>query len=179
LRPPDAASTPIVISTSDQANVIFATNANEKISAPIRAADHPIAANVDWSKLNATTAKPQANWRPVVSAGDQMLVGVRESPARQVWIGFNSPTFSHSSDFVVFWTNVLDWVGRGGDEFVASGARAVPIPAVIRNDWQKQLRDLPATQRAGWEVSSPLLIGAIIFVLAAMVCSACKNCAAG
>jgi hypothetical protein len=46
-----------------------------------------------------------------VRSGERALVSVREQPARQIWIGFNSPTFARSADFVIFWTDVFDWLG--------------------------------------------------------------------
>jgi hypothetical protein len=46
-----------------------------------------------------------------------VLVAVRDTPVRQVWVGFRSPEFPTLKDFVIFWTNVFDWTGQGGDEF--------------------------------------------------------------
>ncbi|HEY1628655.1 MAG TPA: hypothetical protein VGF52_02285 [Tepidisphaeraceae bacterium] len=176
LRPPEAASMQIVVSSSalssDQSGVIVAMNADEKIPATeLRVVDHPIATDVDWTNVlqDATAAKPQADWRAIVTAGDRMLVAVRASPARQVWIGFHSPTFPRSSDFVIFWTNILDWVGHGGDAYLANGPFAVPIPPLAQTDWKKQLRALPARQRGGFDASTPLLMGAILLVMTAAV----------
>jgi hypothetical protein len=144
--------------------------------------DHPIAANGDWTKTiqDAKSAKPQAGWQPIVLVGEHVLVAVREMPARQVWIGFESPEFSHSSDFVIFWTNVLDWVGHGGDAYVANGPFAVPIPPLIQTDWKNKLRALPAVDRAGFEAATPLLVGAVLLILvASVVFGTCKSGRAG
>jgi hypothetical protein len=34
-----------------------------------------------------------------------------------VWVGFDSTDFAGQAQFVVFWTNVFDWVGEGGETF--------------------------------------------------------------
>jgi hypothetical protein len=38
-----------------------------------------------------------------------------------VWIGLDAPDWPRRSDFVVFWTNVLDWLGQGGEVYAAAG----------------------------------------------------------
>jgi hypothetical protein len=45
-------------------------------------------------------------------------VAVREQPARQVWIGFDSPEWARRPEYVVFWANVFDWLaGSAGPEW--------------------------------------------------------------
>jgi hypothetical protein len=41
-----------------------------------------------------------------------------------VWVGFESREFARTPGFVVFWTNVLDWVGGKG---AAGGFAALPL----------------------------------------------------
>jgi hypothetical protein len=43
---------------------------------------------------------------------------VRTDARPQVWIGFDSPTWDRTTAFVVFWTNVFDWIS--GQEKFAS-----------------------------------------------------------
>ncbi|HMB94415.1 MAG TPA: hypothetical protein VKK61_00080 [Tepidisphaeraceae bacterium] len=165
LRPPDDASIHVEVTNteplSNQAAVIVANDPSVSLHGELHVADHPIVADVDWTKAikSAITAKPQANWTPLVSVGDQVLVAIRESPARQVWIGFDSPNFARRGDFVVFWSNVLNWTGHGGEEFVATLPTSAPISPAIDVS--------PHSERSGIEISAPLLIGAVALILIA------------
>ena len=90
--------------------------------------DEPAIAGVDWREVakDAVAANsPGEGWKTLVSCGPQVLVAVRESPARQVWVGFSSPSFAKLKDYVIFWTNVFDWVGKGGDEFVSEPVQMI------------------------------------------------------
>jgi hypothetical protein len=47
-------------------------------------------------------------------------VAVREEPIRAVWVGFDpGGEWARSSDYVVFWADVLSWAGAGGERFAA------------------------------------------------------------
>lgn len=124
LRTSGEGSTRIAVSTSaveGPAVIIASTGASEPVASPVRAADHPINANVDWRTLsNASAARaPSDGWTPIVTSGDRPLVAVREGRARQVWVGIDADDWSRDSSFVIFWTNVFDWLGHGGgDAFV-------------------------------------------------------------
>jgi hypothetical protein len=90
--------------------------------------DHPVIANVDWREVAKDAVAAQApgdGWTTLERSGDQVLVAVREKPARQVWVGFTSPTFPKLKNFVIFWTNVFDWVGQGGDEFTSEPVNSI------------------------------------------------------
>lgn len=111
-------------SSDNEATVIVAAPPAAKRppgGAVLRVEDHPITANIDWNRMvsdGRVAAAPPGAWRPLVTVGNQVLVAVREAPTRRVWIAFDSDTWARTSDFVVFWTNVLDWAGQGGEEFV-------------------------------------------------------------
>jgi hypothetical protein len=62
------------------------------------------------------------SWTPIVYAEGEALVAVREAPARQVYVGLDLEKWSMSKDFVVFMTNLFDWVGEGEERFGASEA---------------------------------------------------------
>jgi hypothetical protein len=47
-----------------------------------------------------------------VSVGDSVLVAAREQPVREVWVGFQSGDFPRHADFVLFWSNVFNWLGE-------------------------------------------------------------------
>jgi hypothetical protein len=51
--------------------------------------------------------------------GDHVLVAVRPGPPNQVWVGFNAPDWPNTADYVIFWTNIFDWVGGGSESFVS------------------------------------------------------------
>jgi hypothetical protein len=46
-------------------------------------------------------------------------VAVRDEPIRIVWVGFDADAFGRSTAFVVFWANVLNWAGEGGERFAS------------------------------------------------------------
>lgn len=126
-RPPQSGSLRLDIVTTaakDAATpIVVVAEPRSSASGEIRVIDHPITTSIDWRAAlsgPATVADFDLGpvWSPLVKVGDSTLVAARESPARQVWIGFDAPNWSSSVDFVIFWTNVLDWAGQGGEEFV-------------------------------------------------------------
>lgn len=86
-------------------------------------ADAPLdLSEVDWSNALAgatVTAPPEGDWTPLVSAGGAVVVAARSEPIRQVWIGFSSPQFFKSADYVIFWNDVLNWLGEGEGVYVS------------------------------------------------------------
>jgi hypothetical protein len=118
-----------------------------KISGGVRVTDDPLTAVVDWSeavKDASVSPWPAGDWKPLVSAGDRVLVAAREGPGRQVWVGFDSPQWPRSADFVVFWTNVFDWLGGAGQGFTAD-------PVTIQGDeWKRQDPAPPGVQANAW-----------------------------
>jgi hypothetical protein len=137
--------------------IIAATGVGSRINQQPKAIDHPITRDVrDWPQ-DATVASPPPTsdgWMPILSAGDRVLVAAREQPHRQVWIGFDSATFAARPEFVIFWTNVFDWLagdGSAGGEYryeavrtlgegwtrddVSSGRKLTdgPAPGIYRN----------------------------------------------
>jgi hypothetical protein len=85
-------------------------------SGRVSVTDHPVTRNVDWNSILtdrelafAATKLPPA-FAPLVTVGDKPVVAFRESP-RQVWVGFDAPSFPASVHYVVFWTNVFDFTG--------------------------------------------------------------------
>jgi len=129
LRPAGEMSAPVIVTSTpgSRPSILVAQTGNPLPAGPVHVGDHPVTAHVDWSKAVANawagTAPAGENWRPIVSVGERTLVAVREAPARQVWIGFGSETWPQSSDFVIFYTNALDWAGQGGDVYDATLAK--------------------------------------------------------
>jgi hypothetical protein len=91
-------------------------------AARVQVTDHPIAEHVNWDQLRAPLCvggEPPAGWSPVVSSASQVLIAASPDPFRQVWVGFDAPRWATTPDYVIFWTNVFDWAGGGGERFVA------------------------------------------------------------
>ncbi len=65
-----------------------------------------------------------------MSAGGDPLVAVRQRPTRQVWVGFSSPNFVATAEFVVLWTNVLDDLAGEGEQYASH------TPAPLTADWK-------------------------------------------
>lgn len=86
---------------------------------------HPILTGIsDWHAVAASASlaasRPGEGWTNLVWQRDHPLVAVKETDARQVWIGFESREFSRTPAFVVFWTNVFDWTAGGQEAFASS-----------------------------------------------------------
>jgi hypothetical protein len=124
-RPPADGSARIVVTDSlfqlpgERAVAVVSASANLQ---PLRGVlqvemGHPVLREINWKSLDRGTvaaSSPGDGWKPLVRAGNQVLLAVREQPFRQAWVGFASPEFEATRDFVIFWTNVLDYLGEGG-----------------------------------------------------------------
>ena len=109
-------------------------------------AEHPITTGVAWPEVLKGArlgAAAPAGFTPVVSIGDRVAVAVRETP-RQAWVAIESATFPRRADYVVFWTNVFDWLGQGGDAFVAH-----PI-GLLGDEWRRVTDGPPGTEPGLW-----------------------------
>jgi hypothetical protein len=129
-RPPtDASRRVAIVSSPDQlpageAGVVLALERRGSATSPdaIVVADHPIMHGVRFSDVGdavVARADPPAGFAPVVTAGGKVWVAVRDEPIRIVWVGFDSDAFGRSTAFVVFWANVLNWAGEGGEQFAS------------------------------------------------------------
>lgn len=101
--------------------VMAAERRRAPADARIQGTDHPIAEHVNWDALRGPVCvggQPPAGWSPVVSSGSQVLIAASPDPLRQVWVGFDAPRWATTPDYVIFWTNVFDWTGGGGQRFV-------------------------------------------------------------
>ena len=78
---------------------------------------HPIAASVNWPAAigNWGGALPPSGYRPIVAQGEEAFVAVRDQPERSVWIDLESPDWPKTPDYVIFWTDVFDWLAGEGD----------------------------------------------------------------
>lgn len=131
-RPASSESPSIAIVTGDAAKLdggagVVIADATQPVNGTPEVVTHAVIRGIDWSAelVDArVAAAPAAGWTPLVTVADRMVVGVHEQPARQAWIGFDSPAMARKPEFVVFWTNVFNWVGQGGEAFE-------PIPGTV------------------------------------------------
>lgn len=118
---------------------------------------HPITAGIDFSaaltQAQLAQAQPPAGFQPLVRAGDQTVVAIRDNPARQAWIGFRSTAWAATPDFVVFWTKLFDWLGQGDGEY-----RSVS-PQSLAAGWQPLDSPLPLPQATGFAPNNGLWPG--------------------
>jgi hypothetical protein len=108
----------------EEAGVVLAPVAGQvEAGATVQASAHPATRDVDWSSLgrgaSVSATGPGEGWTVAVRLGGRPILAVRDAPARQVWVGFESRAFARTPAFVVFWTNVFDWVGAGSEGFEA------------------------------------------------------------
>ena len=144
LRPAGADSTTVTVTTAPrelnrEAAVAVWLNPQPddvpvQVSQGLVVAKGPLSTEgVNWDDVlaDATAAHvgPEGDWEPVVSAGKFVLVAIREHPVRQVWIGFQAAGFSDRADFVVFWSEIFNWLGKAGPVY---SAQTIPSP---NGDW--------------------------------------------
>jgi hypothetical protein len=100
---------------------------------------HPVTRNLETGlrlPMVRVASSPPPDWTPVVRFGERVAVAVRDEPARQVWVGFDSPDWPRRPEYVVFWTNVFDWLGgSAGSEY-----RGYPI-APLGRGWRRVAGD--------------------------------------
>jgi hypothetical protein len=106
---------------------------NEPTAQPV-IADHPVTKGVTWADVGRPALASEtlpAGWTPLVSVSGKAWVAAREQPSRAVWVGFDTSEWAQSPAFVVFWGNVLNWVGAGGERFAA-----YPVGSLDDADWK-------------------------------------------
>lgn len=173
VRPPDEGSQVVSVtaepSPEGPAAIVAEPQESAQLSS-IASEVHPVTQNVRWDALQqgrtGLAAATGAGWQPVLTAGARPLVAIREAGHRQVWIGFASDGLARTSDWVVFWTNMLDWLGEGGEVFEPRGTLAVPMPAPISSDWQAKLEATPSSRRVGVSMAPALLCSGVGLILA-------------
>lgn len=96
----------------------------------MQVSDMPVTAGVDWARvgeLSPPGGEPPPGFRTIVRLGSRTIFAIRERPARQAWVPWGVQTrWPSDPSFVVFWTNLLDWVGGGGEHY---GAAPIGEPA--------------------------------------------------
>ena len=128
VRPPSDASTPVAVVSelqdlpADAPAIVLQAGTDVIARAQPQVADHSVTHHVHWDRLPERIRVPSqapAGWQSLVSLGGHPLVAIHPDGSRQVWVGLNDPGWAATPDFVVFWTNVFEWIG-GGDEHLAA-----------------------------------------------------------
>jgi hypothetical protein len=121
---------------------------------------HPITGDLSSSDLAqanvAAEAPTAAGWETVIQIGDRPAVMVRQTPQRQVWVGFDAPNWGSTPAFVIFWSNVFDWVGGAAQQFAwhplsewqASWQRVDPPEPAAAGLWPGIYQEQGAMRRA-------------------------------
>jgi hypothetical protein len=94
--------------------------------------DHPITRGINWGSLPLLPATDDVppGFEPLIRVGDRTLLAVSETPVRKVWIGMATDQWAAQAQFVIFWSNLLDWIGQAGTQFAS-----YPLEASM-TDWQ-------------------------------------------
>jgi hypothetical protein len=157
-RPPQEKSPIITIAAissedpKDQAAVYVVTDGTPTIAVPtdlLTIEPGSPAAGIDWAAAirdgQLSQIQPDTDWQPIVRSGKNVLVAIRASPARQIWVGFRSPGWAATPDFVIFWTKAFDWIGsQTGD----GGGYAATSISQLDPEW-KPLHGQSAPADAG------------------------------
>ena len=87
----------------------------------VRCVDHPVTRNVSrWpAPASRSSAAAAPAWTTLVRHGEAVLLAVREQPARAAWTCLESDRWAATPDFVVFWTNLFNWLGEGAEDYRA------------------------------------------------------------
>ena len=110
----------------------------------------PLTRSVDWQRVLGgakISSPPRGEWQPLVVVGNAAILAQCRQPVRRVWVGFDSDNFPRYADFVVFWTNVFDWLGEGGSVYESQVPAAPAMPQ--------------ASPNAAVSLSAPLLLAAL------------------
>ena len=149
LRPPRADARVVSVvdaAGASAAEAVVLAPASNPVSGAVDVVDHLVAAGVAWRDVLADAriggAVPEG-FAPVIYVGANVAVAVRESP-RQVLVAIDSESLPRRADYVVFWTNVFDWLGQGGDAFVAH-----PI-GLLGDEWRRVTDGPPQTEPGLW-----------------------------
>jgi len=100
---------------------------------PIHTTDHPITAQVQWESWpwKLTPQSPPADWTPLIKIGPQTAVAITDQPARRIWVGLSSDEFTRSPQFVMFWTDIWDWLAKAQMHYTSQ-----PVHP-LTNDWNR------------------------------------------
>jgi hypothetical protein len=78
---------------------------------------HSVTRNViNWPEAGGAVTPPDG-FEPVVSRQNRIIVAVRVSPRRQVWLNASLSDWEKTPDFVIFFGNVFDWISSSDQDY--------------------------------------------------------------
>lgn len=129
----------------------------DRVSGPVDATDHPAVSHVNWGRWswNLATQSPPADWRPLLTVGGKTAIAAIDHPIRRIWVGLESDEFARDPRFVIFWTDVWDWLAGGKLEYAAQTVHRLSadwhcqaqmdadlLPGLLPGIWQSAGRQL-------------------------------------
>jgi hypothetical protein len=116
--------------TASRAAILAPTAGHVHLKLPPALPDHPILRNLKLPQEVAITDRPlpPGDWQTLLQQDAQPLLAV-DGQHKRVWIGFASSEWEQTPDFVVFWTNVID--------YLADGAIKVSGPEKLDGSWRR------------------------------------------
>jgi len=116
---------PIVADAADfknaEAGIVLSHASNQVLAEPIQIVANPVTDYVDWKSLPRVVSVGSApeGWTPIVIFSGHPAVAINPQHPRQVWVGLDASSWSRTKEFVIFWTNVLDYAGGGDDRWTS------------------------------------------------------------
>jgi len=107
---------------ADAPAILLAQATDPIPTGPLVVSAHPVTDHVQWTKLPGpirAAGQPPDGWTPLVSSAGRALVAIRPGSPQQVWVGFDVRDWATTTDFVIFWTNVFNWVGGGSQTYTS------------------------------------------------------------
>jgi hypothetical protein len=124
IRPASASSRRVAIVGStqdlaaDEPGVILATPV--PVQGAVEVHEHVVTANVGVWPTSA--GGDEAGWETLVRIGGRQAVGIRDGPPRRAIVGLEAAAWGGTPDFVIFWTNLLDWLADSQPRYVSRQA---------------------------------------------------------
>jgi len=152
-RPSDDRSPTLVISRQPLADriagiILSAADQPAPAGSQVGLSTHPLVEDVPFERLDPLRVSgegPPEGFTLIAQLNGQPLIAVRDAPARQVWVGFDSPSFAMTPGFVVLWAKMLEWVGGEAELYAAREAGS------IGGTWQRIAPGaVPDDVKPGW-----------------------------
>ena len=133
-RPPTADARTISVGTESSPHAVTLHPCSDPITiAPgVRVTgDHPLLQNVHLpTSLLATLNDLPDGYHILWQIGKRPLLAIDESK-RNIWIGFASTAWEDEPDFVIFWTNIIQWLDADSPPPMAGNIPAPQFPPAM------------------------------------------------
>ena len=106
---------------ADQPGVVLAPASEQPVRLEdLAVTDHAVTRSIGWRQLPlpAGSSAP-VGWTVLVRGSSGALVAIKDDAPRRAWVAIPPEAWSSRPEFVIFWTNLLDWVGSGSQSYAA------------------------------------------------------------